>query len=601
MSLTAVLARAGYGIVGFLAAFGVAWGVDGLVTGGDVARNVSVGGVAVGGLSDAGARDAVEAMAAELAGTAIEIRTPNGSVTSTAGELGLTVDVDATVADLDEVGRDEPLASRPFAWLGSFVTERDADVVFTVDRAVFDPAFAALTNPLELAPVDPTFVNDGGTFTIVAGIDGAEVDPEAVLAALPAAAEGGGDPLVVDTGLVAVPPARSIDDVNALAHTAEERSSAGLVVQVRDQTTTIPPETVATWWEPVESAGTLTLGLVEERVQQDLETLLEPLGTGGGAASFTVVDGVVQIVPIEPGERCCDPTAAVAVEGALLGGAAQPVVLPLVAASPDGGVAEAEALGIHEVIGEFTTNHRGGESRVTNIHRIADLMRGVVIRPGETFSINDFIGPRTRENGFVPAGVIQNGVFEEGIGGGISQFATTMFNAAFYAGMDLVEYQSHSLYISRYPYGREATLSFPAPDLVVRNDSPYGILVWPSYTDTSITVQLYSTRWATVTELPQSEEPSGLCTIVRTPRQRDYPDGTSETDVIVARYRPGEGLDCNGNSTGPPETQPPVTTTVPPDTTPTTAPPPTETTAPTTPPTEPPPSTPPSTPPASGG
>jgi vancomycin resistance protein YoaR len=595
MSLTAVLARAGYGLVGFVLAFGIAWGVDGLVTNGDIDRNVSVGGVAVGGMSDDDARAAVEALAADLADSGIEIRTPNGSVTTTAGALGLTVDVDATVAAVDDVGP----GGGPFGWLGSFVSDHEAEVTFTVDRATFDPTFATLTAPLELAPSDPTFVNDGGTFTIVPGTDGAAIDPEAVLAALPDAAATGAQQMVVDTGLLVVAPDRSVDEVSALAATAEERSAAGLAVQVRDVTETIPAETVATWWEPVEEAGTLSLGIVEERVQQDLETILEPLGTGGGAASFTVVDGAVQIVPIEPGERCCDPTAAAAVEAALLDGAAQPVVLPLVAASPDGGVAEAQALGINEVVGEFTTNHRAGEARVTNIHRIADLMRGVVIEPGATFSVNDYIGPRTRENGFVAAGVIENGVFSESVGGGISQFATTMFNAAFYAGLDLVEYQSHSLYISRYPYGREATLSFPAPDLVIRNDTPYGVLVWPTYTDSSITVQLWSTRYATVTELRQTEEASGQCTLVRTPRQRDYPDGTSETDTITARYRPGEGLDCNGNSTSPDTTAPTVTTTPPPAET-TTTPPPAETTT-TPPPVDTTTTPPPTTPPASGG
>src|SRR5688500_3443569 len=98
MSLSAVLARAGYGLVGFVVAFGVAWGIDGLVTRGDIERNTSVGGVAVGGMSDGDARQEIEALAADLADSGIEVRTPNGSVTSTAGALGLAVDVEATLA-----------------------------------------------------------------------------------------------------------------------------------------------------------------------------------------------------------------------------------------------------------------------------------------------------------------------------------------------------------------------------------------------------------------------------------------------------------------------------------------------------------------------
>ncbi|MDX1450476.1 MAG: VanW family protein, partial [Acidimicrobiia bacterium] len=133
--------------------------------------------------------------------------------------------------------------------------------------------------------------------------------------------------------------------------------------------------------------------------------------------------------------------------------------------------------------------------------------------------------------------------------GGISQFATTFFNAAFFAGLELEEYQSHSIYISRYPYGREATLSFPKPDLVVRNTTLYPVLIWTSYTDTSITVSLYSTRHIEVEETGQESRAARRCTQVETFRSRTYPDGREVDDSVIALYRPAEGLDCNGNPT----------------------------------------------------
>ena len=128
-------------------------------------------------------------------------------------------------------------------------------------------------------------------------------------------------------------------------------------------------------------------------------------------------------------------------------------------------------------------------------------MRGHVILPGETFSVNGFVGKRTADRGFVDAPVIYNATEAHDIGGGVSQFATTMFNASFFAGLDLVEYQSHSIYISRYPRGREATISWPAPDLKVKNSSPYGILLWPTYDETTLTVHMYSTHYVDVTGL----------------------------------------------------------------------------------------------------
>ena len=124
-----------------------------------------------------------------------------------------------------------------------------------------------------------------------------------------------------------------------------------------------------------------------------------------------------------------------------------------------------------------------------------------------------------------------------------------------------MQYQSHSLYISRYPYGREATLGWPGPDLQIRNTTPYGILIWPSYTNSSLTVTLFSTKYFdNVDQTNQTTAPSGVCTSVVTQRTRVYLDGTKKVDVVRARYRPSEGVNCDG--TGPGVTTTTTTTTV---------------------------------------
>ena len=123
--------------------------------------------------------------------------------------------------------------------------------------------------------------------------------------------------------------------------------------------------------------------------------------------------------------------------------------------------------------------------------------------------------------------------------------ATTLFNAAFFAGLDFGEYQSHSLYISRYPYGREATMGFPHPDLQIKNTTPYGVLIWPTYTDTSLTVTLYSTHFVDSQQTGQTQGPRGACTRVTTERTRTYvSDGHQVVDKVFATYRPSEGVNC---------------------------------------------------------
>ena len=93
------------------------------------------------------------------------------------------------------------------------------------------------------------------------------------------------------------------------------------------------------------------------------------------------------------------------------------------------------------------------------------------MRPGETFSFNESVGPRTKAAGFDEAPVIRDGVLTPGVGGGICQVSTTLFNAAFFAGLPVVERRPHSFYIDHYPVGRDATVSYGAVDFKFRNDS----------------------------------------------------------------------------------------------------------------------------------
>ena len=169
-----------------------------------------------------------------------------------------------------------------------------------------------------------------------------------------------------------------------------------------------------------------------------------------------------------------------------------------------------------------------------NIHRIADIVSGAIIGPDETFSVNDYVGPRTAANGFVPAPIIgENGYFTDELGGGVSQFATTLFNAAFFAGLEITEYQPHGIYISRYPYGREATLDYGNIDLEIHNNTPYGVLIWPTYGESSITVTLYSTHSIDAEQSDQTSEPySAVCTRVTTTRKRTYMD-SGKVELIV--------------------------------------------------------------------
>jgi vancomycin resistance protein YoaR len=143
-----------------------------------------------------------------------------------------------------------------------------------------------------------------------------------------------------------------------------------------------------------------------------------------------------------------------------------------------------------DVLARFSTKFPPHQPRVKNIRRIADLMDGVVIEPGHSFSVNHFIGKRTEENGFVMAPSILDAEMSETVGGGISQFATTLYNALYDAGFPIIEHKPHSHFISRYPAGVEATLSWPGPDLSFKNDSESPLVIETSVSKDRVSVKL---------------------------------------------------------------------------------------------------------------
>ena len=533
----------------------IGWAVD--TSSGGVARNVQLAGADVGQLSGAELEGRVKALAEDFESVPVEIvaHDPGGkgepdTYTTTAGELGLMLDQDRTVADALEVGDDAFFLLRPFEWVGSFLAERDAPISYLVSDDQVASATIALEGEDRVLASEPTVEQVDGVFQVVPGKAGQGIDPADVAAALPdAAADRDDGPIRVEVTRDSLPPLG--DDA------AAEQAAAGLEALVKDPITittsggdrTIPAATVRTWATlSVAPDGTVSADLDPGAVDEDLKAAFRDVAGGPVDAHFTLDGGVPVIVPEQAGKICCGDGAAAKIIAALRAGT-RSIELPLVDGFPRKTKAQLEGLGVKEEIGSPdvfgpTTEHKCCESRVTNIHRIADLIRGTVILPGETFSVNDHVGRRTRGKGFTDGGAIIDGSFGTTIGGGISQFATTLFNAALFAGLDFGEYQSHSLYITRYPRGREATLSFPHPDLQIKNTTPYGVMIWPTYTDTSITVHLYSTKHATVSVGEPTASPAGACTKYTTPRTRTYPDGRVDHDTVFARYRPAEGVNC---------------------------------------------------------
>jgi vancomycin resistance protein YoaR len=153
----------------------------------------------------------------------------------------------------------------------------------------------------------------------------------------------------------------------------------------------------------------------------------------------------------------------------------------------------ARAMHITDLVSSYTTEYGGIANRIHNVQLVAHLVDEKLIAPGATFSFNKTTGERNAAKGFLEAPVIVNGELTTGLGGGVCQVSTTVFNAAFEAGLKITERTNHALYISHYPQGRDATVDYPSVDLKFVNDTGNWLLLRTFVGSSTLTVGLYGT------------------------------------------------------------------------------------------------------------
>jgi vancomycin resistance protein YoaR len=209
-------------------------------------------------------------------------------------------------------------------------------------------------------------------------------------------------------------------------------------------------------------------------------------------ARFVVVGDRVHVAPSAPGRDVDPRRVAAAVEQAAHGERVAHVELGT--RRPDLTTAGANALGIREKLVSYTTQMgESSSNRIHNVHLMADFIDGTVIKPGEVFSFNKVVGPRTSARGFLEGQMIIGSLVLPSIGGGVCQTATTLFNDAFELGLPILARTNHNLYLAHYPLGRDATVSWGGPDFEFKNDLKHALLIKTSYTDQTLTFTFYGT------------------------------------------------------------------------------------------------------------
>ena len=457
--------------------------------GDEVPQGVRVAGVDLGGLTAAQAEARLEEGLRDRVAAPVTVSADGEELVLDPATAGLRLDAAATARTAADAG----LLDRLRATLGD---ERDVAPVVDVDESALRSAVRALAPQVDRPPREGTvhFTEADAPVPVpVPPLTGRELDvPGAVDAVRDGWLAQDRMELPVDVEQVETTEQEVSE---ALQEIATPAVAAPVLVDAGGDELVVPPRAIAAALRfEVDDEGELAPRLLPDVLSAQLEEALQGVGTPPVDATFDVSSGTPVVVPSSQGSTVAPADLSAAVATVLPRPAPRPAQAPLSPSQPRLTTEQAQGLGVREVISTFTTEHPCCAPRVQNIHRIADIVDGHVVLPGETFDLNEFVGPRDRERGFVDAPQILEGEFVDRIGGGISQFATTLFNAVFFAGLEDVAHSPHSYYISRYPPGREATLSYPEPDLIFKNDSPHGVLIDTSYTDRSVTVTFWGTE-----------------------------------------------------------------------------------------------------------
>jgi vancomycin resistance protein YoaR len=490
-SLTLLAAVLGLALL-MLGAFGLARTV-----GRDrVLGTVTVGSVDIGGLTEDEARAALTSHGDLLATTPVEVGVDSSSQVLNPLAVGFEYDVEGILAEAMSIGRErEGGVTAQFRWwLRHFASSESVEPQGSIDPDAAEAVFRAWDDRVIGDPPFPGAVElDGVTPVARYPNAGRQVDrsqaPNALLAAMldderspvtiavvtwePELTEADVDEAVGRATLWLAGPVTLSGDGQSVRFSVEDLASA-----FRSEIRQGSVAEIAFFFDPDAVDG--LLAPVREGIErQPVDARLQVEGTS------------VRVVPGSNGTKV-DTAETIRQLELAAQSSGRTGTLPFVEGARPRVTTEAlEALDIRHLVSEFTTFHDCCENRVTNIHLIADEVDDVIVPPGAAFGLNAHVGERTEAKGYLPAGTIIGGELEDTIGGGVSQFATTFYNAVYWGGYEDIRHSPHSFYISRYPEGVEATISWPLPELEFRNDGRSGILIKTTYTDTSITVRFY--------------------------------------------------------------------------------------------------------------
>ena len=530
--LAGIIAAAGFGVL--VVAYGAAFAL----TGDKVPGDTTVLGIPLGGLSESDAKAKLQAGIKDRLSLPIKLKAGDSTFQVKPADAGLSLDVDATIAAAG-AGR-----SLNPARMWQVMTGGDAVApVITRDEEKLKAAVDQLAKQVNRPATEGTITFEKAKAVQHAPAEGLELDNGKAADTVVSGYPSDGNPR--DLAVAVTKPQAGTDAIDkAMTEYAEPAMSGPIRLTVGEKGVDLQPAELAPALKLVAKDGTFTPSLDAAKLEPLFKTRFKTLESLPKDARVDIVAGKPTVIPAVDGMVVARDKVVPAILSLLPKPADQRKASVGLAKSKAKVTTEAaQALGIKEVMGQFTTHFPHATYRNVNIGTAARRINGTLLKPDETFSLNKIVGERTRENGFTDGNIISGGKFVLDLGGGVSQSATTTFNAAFFAGLKDVEHKAHSVYISRYPVGREATVAWPSVDLKFLNDSGHGILVQTIFTAStpgkqgSLTVKIWGTKvWDITAGASAKSNPRSPGLVYNTAADCRPQAPTGGFDITIFRY-----------------------------------------------------------------
>jgi vancomycin resistance protein YoaR len=524
---------------GVLLLFVVFVSVDGGLYYDQTHYGVSVAGRDLGGLS----RDeAIAALTTFVQGTRKRLIILTGGDKSwkvLPGDVGTTVDVAASVSAAMRLTRGGDVFSDLGRRIELYFSGRDLPLQGAVDDAKLDELVHQFATELDRQPVDARMVVDANQVTITEEQPGALVDKQALrdqLTALLFTMDGA----ELQIPMITVKPEIGVANLSPALEGARTMISSELALTYGHKTWTLTPEDIASFmdltYRTVDGVTTAAPAFSVEKMGPFLEGVAGSVDRPAANATMDSDGKSVWVVPSADGQALDrEGTAAALAQAALwVGGRTAEVALTVV--EPDLTTGAVTAMGVSDLLGRYaTTPYRGSGNRQNNVRLGTSLCSGILLAPGEEFDTDKRFGKRDRAHGWRRApGIVGGGVLKQVYGGGICQVSTTLFNAVFEAGLEVVERYNHSMYISHYPPGRDATVAGDGgKNMRFRNDTDHYIFVWGMSTGVVTEFFIWGVSDGRTVTSSFSGSRSTRCTVTRTVT---WPDGTVKTDKFASHY-----------------------------------------------------------------